>query len=152
MIGYYFGRPAAIAEISGGELFPNLHGTVQFYNTNRGTIVAADVSGLPPDMPPCNMKIFGFHIHEGFDCSGVNFENTGGHFNPNGCTHPNHAGDLPPLFNADGKAFMIVLTNRFKVWDIIGRTIVIHSSPDDFTSQPSGNSGEKIACGVIRLN
>ena len=56
---------------------------------------------------------------------------------------------MPPLFINDGYAFMIFLTDRFKVDEIIGRTVIIHSMPDDFTTQPSGNSGMKIACGVV---
>ena len=69
-----------------------------------------------------------------------------------GCEHPNHAGDLPPLFGNNGFALSLFLTNRFTVDEVIGRTIIIHDHPDDFTTQPSGNSGTKIACGVIRRN
>ena len=71
------------------------------------------------------------------------------HYNPNGAEHPCHAGDLPPLFSAAGKAFMVFLTNRLSVNEVIGKTVVIHSNADDFTTQPSGNSGSKIACGII---
>jgi len=56
---------------------------------------------------------------------------------------------LPPLYENNGYAYMSVLINKFKVKDIIGKTVIIHESPDDFTSQPSGNSGKKIACGVV---
>jgi len=72
-----------------------------------------------------------------------------GHYNPDNLPHPYHSGDMPPLFGNDGTAFSVFLTNRFKIDEIIGRTVVIHAQPDDFTSQPSGNSGEKIACGII---
>ncbi|MCX7614928.1 MAG: superoxide dismutase family protein, partial [Clostridiales bacterium] len=65
------------------------------------------------------------------------------------CNHPGHAGDLPPLFGNYGHAFMAVFTGRVSVSEIIGRTVIIHASPDDFTTQPSGNSGKKIACGQI---
>ena len=71
------------------------------------------------------------------------------HYNPDTCAHPQHAGDLPPLFGNNGYAFSMFLTNRFSVSEIIGRTVILHSAPDDFTSQPAGNSGVKIACGVI---
>lgn len=64
--------------------------------------------------------------------------------------HPNHKGDLPVLFSSEGDAFMVFCTNRFRVSDVIGRTVIVHLSPDDYTSQPAGNSGERIACGVIR--
>lgn len=71
------------------------------------------------------------------------------HYNPNDCEHPHHAGDLPPLFGNDGFALLLFLTSRFSVDEIIGKTVIIHDQPDDFTTQPSGNSGTKIACGVI---
>jgi Cu-Zn family superoxide dismutase len=61
-----------------------------------------------------------------------------------------HAGDLPPLLACNGEAYLAVLTGRFRVKDVMGKTVVIHSRPDDFRSQPSGDAGEKIACGVIR--
>ena len=77
------------------------------------------------------------------------FPHSGTHYNPNGCPHPYHAGDMPPLFGADGYAFLTFVTSRFTVNEIVGKTVIIHSSPDDFTTQPSGNSGEKIACGLI---
>lgn len=60
-----------------------------------------------------------------------------------------NAGDLPPLFENNGLAVSVFLTNRFSVNQIIGKTIIIHDKPDDFTTDPSGNSGTKIACGVI---
>ena len=61
-----------------------------------------------------------------------------------------HAGDMPPLFGTDRFAFSAFLTDRFSAEEGIGKTVIIHDSPDDFTTQPSGNSGVKIACGVIR--
>ena len=64
--------------------------------------------------------------------------------------HPYHAGDLPPLFGSGGVAVSVFLTDRFHLEDIIGKTVIIHSSPDDFTTQPSGNAGAKIACGEIK--
>ena len=100
----------------------------------------------------CSGGVFGFHIHEGNACTGNEndpFANAGGHYNPTNCPHPYHAGDLPPLFSNNGYAFMSVLINKFTVNEIIGRTVIIHSQPDDFTTQPSGNSGKKIACGEI---
>jgi Cu-Zn family superoxide dismutase len=56
---------------------------------------------------------------------------------------------MPPLFAANGHAFSAFLTDRFSINDIIGKTVVIHDSPDDFSTQPSGNSGSKLACGQI---
>lgn len=100
----------------------------------------------------CESRIFGFHIHEGGCCRGNEsdpFADTLSHYNPQGCEHPAHAGDLPPLFGNRGCAFSAFLTDRFTVEEIIGRTVVIHDMPDDFTTQPSGDSGSKIGCGVI---
>ena len=72
------------------------------------------------------------------------------HYNPDNCEHPYHAGDMPPIFGNNGYAFSIFLTNRFCTDEIIGKTVIIHLQPDDFHSQPSGDSGAKIACGEIR--
>lgn len=108
-------------------------------------LVCARIRGLPDTAG----GFFGLHIHEGPDCGGRDFGNTAGHYDPAGRPHPAHAGDLPPLLGCGGKAQMCVLTDRFCLGDIIGRTVVIHSAPDDFHTQPAGNSGEKIACGVI---
>ena len=124
----------------------NLKGTVKFYPVNCGTLVVAEVTGLPKS----ETGFFALHIHEGERCSGVGFADTLGHFNPTGAEHPRHAGDLPPLLSQNGRAFLAVETNRFSVWEIIGRTVVIHSGADDFHTQPAGNAGNKIACGVIR--
>ena len=77
------------------------------------------------------------------------FADVGMHYNPTNCPHPFHIGDLPPLLENNGYAYMSVLINKFKIKDILGKTIIIHDKPDDFTTQPSGNPGTKIACGVI---
>lgn len=146
---HYFGRPIAQARISSNT--PNgTIGIVSFYPRKNGTLVVADITRLPHDSSQCNSKIFGFHIHEGNSCGGADFAETKGHLNLTDCEHPYHTGDLPPLFECNGQAFMAVLTDRFRVPNIIGHTVVIHSQPDDFSTQPSGNSGEKIACGIIR--
>lgn len=108
--------------------------------------MVADIRGLPHN----NTGFFGFHIHEGNACDGADFSDSKGHYNPDGTPHPKHAGDLPPLMLCGNRAQFSVLSDRFKVSDIIGRTVIIHDKPDDFTTQPSGNSGQKIACGVIK--
>ena len=141
-------EPESVSYMKGGPYNPSINGKVFFYKTETGTFVAADISGLPESA--CG--IFGFHIHEGGSCTGNEtdpFYDTGGHYNPSGSEHPCHAGDMPPLFSNSGHAFMVFLTNRFTAKDIIGHTAVIHSKPDDFITQPSGNSGTKIACGTI---
>lgn len=152
MYNVRFGRPAAIAKVFGGSSAPQIKGIVSFFSTQEGTLVVAEMTGLPQETGECASGFLGFHIHEGGSCDGSDFIDTGGHFNPSQCNHPEHAGDLPPLLECSGKAFMAVLTDRFDVLDIIGRTVVIHGAPDDFTTQPSGNAGVKLACGVIRAN
>ena len=64
---------------------------------------------------------------------------------------PYHAGDLPPLVSMNGYAWMCVYVQHLDLKNVIGRSVVVHSQADDFTTQPSGNSGEKIACGVIDI-
>lgn len=140
-------KPDAVAQIVGGEEAPKLSGCVQFYQENGCVLIEAKISGLPKTS---ESGFFGFHIHQGRDCSRVEFSGTEGHYNPLGQGHPEHAGDLPPLLLCQGKAYLSVKTDRFCVDEIIGRTVVIHSDPDDFRSQPAGNAGKKIACGVIR--
>ena len=101
----------------------------------------------------CGQRIFGFHIHEGTRCSGTSvdhFADAGYHYNPSNCPHPMHAGDLPPLFVNNGRAWFATITPQFTVSDVIGHTVIVHSDPDDFHTRPSGNSGEKIACGMIK--
>lgn len=140
-------RNIAHAEIRGSEYAPDLRGYARFYQRVDGVLVVINVRGLPSE----NKKgFYGLHIHEGALCEGEEFSLTGGHFNAAKLEHPLHEGDLPPLMSYSGKAYMAVITDRFMIPDVVGRTIVIHSVPDDFTSQPSGNSGMKIACGEIR--
>ena len=146
-------KPDAMAFVKGSKAYPNINGKVMFYQTKQGVLVVADILGLPSQKGKCASSVFAFHIHEGDSCTGDMsdyFAKAMKHYNPNNCPHPYHAGDLPPLFGNDGTAFSVFLTNRFTVKEVIGRTIIIHDKPDDFTTQPSGNSGTKIACGKIR--
>ncbi len=143
----------ARADVAGSTVYQSIRGTVTFRQTPRGVIVNAEISGLPSGEGECSGRFFGFHIHNGGACTGTEadpFADTLTHYDPHGCTHPFHAGDLPPLLGANGRAVSMCLSDRFKVTDIIGKTVVIHSAPDDFSTQPAGNSGIKIACGVIR--
>ena len=146
-------RPAARAIVRGGAAYPAVEGYVTLYPSGPGVIVAAEFSGHPGEAGPCSGRVFGFHIHEGSQCTGTEeqpFSDAGSHFNPYDCEHPRHAGDLPPLFGNAGYAFSMVYTDRFTVPQVVGRTIVVHLDPDDFTSQPAGMSGERIACGIIQ--
>lgn len=138
--------PDAIACVRGRGEHQDLHGIVQFWQQEEGVLIEARVTGLPASQT----GFFAFHIHEGKGCEGAGFEESGGHYNPGKTMHPEHAGDLPPLLSAGGKALLVVRTDRFRLRDVVGRTVIIHSGPDDFHSQPAGNPGSKIACGVIR--
>lgn len=133
------GNPAAWAMVRGG----GVGGMVHFYRTEGGTLVSADIHGLPEN----EAGFFAFHIHEGSTCDAP-----GTHYHPGHTPHPNHAGDLPPLLSNGGRAYMSVLTDRFRPEDVIGRTVIIHAKADDFQTQPSGSPGERIACGVILQN
>ena len=145
-------RPSARAELQGSEAYPQIRGTVLFRQTPYGTLVAAELDGLPQTMGGCASPIFGFHIHEGARCAGNAedpFAQAGSHYNPRGCPHPYHAGDLPPIFGAGGYARSAFLTDRFTAEELPGKTVILHASPDDFTTQPAGNAGMRIACGEI---
>ena len=139
--------PDAVARIQGGMEVPQLSGCIQFYQQKSCVLIVAEILGLPRES---ETGFFGFHIHQGESCSGTDFSGTGSHYNPVDQMHPKHAGDLPPLMCCGGNAYLAVKTDRFTVHDIIGKTVVIHSDPDDFHTQPAGNAGKKIACGVIR--
>ena len=160
--------PFAVAQIKGNTDYPQLFGMISFCSTPFGGIlISAELYGLP-DNPIVkknsseavikksyavsgirSSNFFGMHIHETGDCTQP-FDKTGSHFNPANVPHPEHAGDLPPLFSSNGYAWTSFYTGRLRPEDIIGRSIVIHSMRDDFTSQPAGDSGTKIGCGVIQ--
>lgn len=146
------GLPDAVAVLQGSAEHVGINGTVKFYQTKGGVLVIADVVGLPTVKEPCKDGVFAFHIHGGSECAGNAsdpFANAETHYNPDNCPHPYHAGDMPPLFSAGDRAFLAFISDRFTVDEIIGKTVIIHDRPDDFTTQPSGNAGNKIACGVI---
>lgn len=141
----------AIAQIQGGNGYPYLNGTATFVQTGNGVLVTVSINKLPQNSV-CNGGIFALHIHEGESCTGNDedqFSNAKTHYNPLNCPHPYHAGDLPPLIGNSGYAYMSVLTNRFTVNEIINKVIIVHENKDDFSTQPSGNSGKKIGCGKI---
>ncbi len=145
-------KPSAVAIVNGSREYPSVHGIVRFYKVQSGVVVRSEFEGLPKGNAPCDSPIFAFHIHSVGDCSekdGEAFPATMGHYNPENCLHPYHAGDMPPLFSASGRAVSVFLTNRFTIEEILEKSIIVHSSPDDFTTQPSGNAGTKIACGII---
>lgn len=148
------------APVAGAQLEPRsgsqVSGSVSFFpagEKSEKVLVEATVRGLTPGA-------HGFHIHEVGDCSAADATSAKGHFNPVGKSHghpespDHHLGDLPNLVaDAGGNA-----SYRAELWglglggrpnDIIGRSVVIHADPDDYKSQPAGNSGKRVACGVI---
>ena len=131
---------SAKAYIKGSKKYPKIIGTVSFKKVKDGVLVTAKINGLPQSKDSCTGRFFGFHIHEGSSCTGNSsdeFANAKSHLNPTQCPHPFHVGDLPPLIENNGYAYMSVLINKFKIKDILGKIIIIHDSPDDFTTQPS---------------
>jgi Cu-Zn family superoxide dismutase len=147
-----------LARIFGGPLAPNISGVVEFFEAFGGTMVYVVISGLPL-YTPGNDKTppigpFGFHIHEKGDCSIGNYEDpfkaAGAHWNPYNQPHGNHAGDFPVLFSNNGYANMCFFTDKFKPTDVIGKSVIIHQNPDDYRTQPAGNSGNRLACGIIK--
>jgi Cu-Zn family superoxide dismutase len=129
-------------------------GKVEFKQSGSVVRVKVDLTGLAPNSE------HGFHVHERGDCSAPDAMSAGGHFNPEGVTHgtfdhpPHHAGDLPNL-KADDKG---EVHTSFEVTylsvgsggsDVAGRSVVLHRDVDDYKSQPAGNSGPRVACGVI---
>lgn len=148
-----WGIPKAKAIIHGADGYENIKGQVNFYQTNKGVIVNVELSGMPYDASKCAVNFHGFHIHEGSSCTGNEtdqFANVGMHYNPYNCNHPAHKGDLIPIISSNGYVWENFLIDTFSVQEIIGRTVIIHSNPDDFKTQTSGDSGRKIACGEIK--
>lgn len=128
-------------------------GTVVFTQRDGKVKVDAEISGLTPGQ-------HGFHIHETGDCSAPDGSSAGGHFNPSAKPHgdPNgehhHVGDLPMLeADAGGHASLHVALDALSLKDgasnIVGKAVIIHQKPDDYHTQPTGNSGGRVACGVI---
>ena len=150
-------EPEASAAIRGSSQYPGLSGNVLFYPFWDGSLVFVNVFRLPDDAKegeaPCLDKMYAFHIHEGSRCTGTAenpFADAGGHYNPDGCPHPAHAGDMPVILSGHGFALQLFYTNRFTPQEVIGRTAIIHLQPDDYHTQPSGNAGAMIACGEIQ--
>lgn len=127
-------------------------GELRFMPKDGGVWVEGSVSGLTPSAE------HGFHIHEKGDCSSGDGNSAGGHFNPTGQPHgalgaPHHVGDMPALkSDASGQARIALLLPGVALngaGGIIGRAVIVHADPDDYRTQPTGNAGARIACGVI---
>ena len=128
-----------------------VNGTVSFTQAGKKIRVVAEVSGLTPGA-------HGFHIHEKGDCSAPDGTSAGGHYNPHGKHHghpdteQHHAGDMPQLIaDSTGLARMTAYLEGLEMSALNGLSIIVHAAPDDFKTQPTGNSGTRQACGVITL-
>lgn len=123
-------------------------GTVAVTAVDGGVRLEVKATGLKPG-------VHGFHVHEVGDCSAPDASSAKGHFNPGGKPHGGHAGDLADLSaDAAGAASLSSVITGLTLDEgptgIIGRAFVIHADPDDHVTQPSGNSGKRVACGVIK--
>ena len=143
----------AVAEVSATS-GSSVAGKVTFSRVASGGVhVEADITGLTPGE-------HGFHVHEVGDCSAPDATSAKGHFNPNGMHHgsqegEHHVGDMQNMVaDADGKAHysgdFSSLTIGSGDGDILGKAVIIHAAPDDYKTQPAGNSGKRVACGVIK--
>jgi Cu-Zn family superoxide dismutase len=131
----------------------SVRGTVNFTETRGGVRVVAHVTGLTPGN-------HGFHIHEKGDCSAPDATSAGGHFNPGGAPHgapdamARHEGDLGNLVaDASGVAHYDRVDKHLSFdgpQSILNRALIVHASADDLKSQPAGNAGARVACGVIQ--
>lgn len=144
---------AALEPVGDGQA----HGDASFIQTDEGLEIVVTMAGLEPGR-------HGIHVHENGDCSGPAAEAAGDHFNPAGSAHgapsdepsARHAGDLGNLSaDASGDAELNLTDEVLTVEGengVTGRAIIVHGGEDDFSSQPSGESGDPVACGVIEVS
>ena len=131
-----------------------VRGAVSFAKDGKGVRISASIQGL-------SLGTHGFHIHEFGDCSSPDANSAGGHFNPTEMPHggptvdKHHAGDLGNIeADKSGDARLEVTVDSLSIEgpnSIIGRSVIVHAQADDFKSQPTGNSGARVACGVIGI-
>ncbi len=129
-------------------------GVITFSKAAEGVNVSVEMKGLTPGK-------HGFHIHEFGDCSAADGTSAGGHFNPDGHDHAGqdapvrHAGDLGNIdADASGNAKFEFLDKQIRLNrpnSIVGHSIIIHEKEDDMKTQPTGNAGPRVACGVIGM-
>lgn len=151
-VAYDSNKAAASLDSKSGS---SVRGDVSFVQHGHEVLVTANLSGLKPNSE------HGFHVHEKGDCSAADATSAGGHFNPDGKAHgtpggeAHHAGDMPNIrADANGQASYKASLHGFTITagakGILGRSVVVHRDPDDYKSQPAGNSGPRIACGIIK--
>lgn len=144
---------AVLASASGSRV----SGRLSLVPMGDGVHIRGEVGGLVPNGQ------FGFHVHDKGDCSAVDATSAGGHFNPAASAHgragghAHHAGDMDNIVS-DGAGLARVDVHLQGVTlgggaanDIAGRAVIVHADPDDYHSQPTGNAGARVACGVIKV-
>ena len=151
--------PSEPAQEAAAQIAPTqgntVTGSLALSSSPQGVHITGAIQGLKPNAE------FGFHIHEKGDCSAADGSSAGGHFNPTRAQHGNptsathHAGDMVNIrSNAEGVAQVDTTAagttlHGDPTTDVMGKAIVVHEGPDDYATQPSGNSGKRVACGVI---
>ena len=142
---------ATLAPASGS----NVRGTIQFREVDGGVEVTANVEGLTPGD-------HGWHVHEKGDCSAPDATSAGGHFNPSGHPHgapdaaQRHEGDFGNITaGEDGKATKTFVMKGISLGDgansVVGKGFIVHEKADDLSTQPTGDAGGRVACGVITI-
>jgi superoxide dismutase, Cu-Zn family len=144
--------PMAVASLSPTQ-GNAVRGLVMFHEMDGHLMVHAKLSGLKPNGE------HGFHVHETGSCASPDGSSAGGHFNPDGKPHgpqsaDHHAGDLPALKadaqgQVDQKFMLMGVGLAGGPLSVVGRAVIVHAQADDYVTQPTGNSGARIACGVI---
>jgi len=151
-MGMMMGKPMAVATLSPTQ-GNTTTGIVMFHEMDGHVMAHAHITGLPPNSE------HGFHLHEKGDCASADGTSAGGHFNPTGKPHgpqdgPHHGGDMPGLKAdangvADAKFMLEGVTIGSGTADIVNRAVIVHAGADDYKTQPTGNSGARVACGVV---
>ncbi|MEO8306573.1 MAG: superoxide dismutase family protein [Pseudomonadota bacterium] len=154
-------EPAAAQPVSAtvklaGASGSSVAGELQLTATDGGVAIAGEITGLTPGTQ------HGFHVHETGDCSAPDAKSAGGHFNPAHVAHGGptsdvrHLGDIPNIQSDSAGHVTVSATipgatlRDGAADDLVGKAMIVHAKPDDYTTQPSGDAGDRIACGVIQ--